>query len=96
LAVKFNWISASVLTLSREASDMSANFWRAWWAWLICLVVTVAVSLITKPKPREELMGLVKGLTTIEKEKNLPFYKKPEVMALLAILLFVLLNVYFW
>jgi len=96
LAVKFNWISASVLTLSREASDMSANFWRAWWAWLICLVVTVVVSLVTKPKAREELIGLVKGLTPIEVEKNLPFYKKPEVMALFAIVLFVLLNVYFW
>jgi len=96
LAVKFNWISASVLTLSREASDMSANFWRAWWAWLICLVVTVVVSLVTKPKAREELIGLVKGLTPIEVEKNLPFYKKPEVMALFAIVLFVLLNIYFW
>jgi solute:Na+ symporter, SSS family len=96
IAVKFGWMSASILTMSGTASDMSANFWRAWWAWLICFVVTIVVSLFTKPKPREELIGLVKGLTTVELEKNLPFYKKPEIMALLSIILFVLLNIYFW
>ncbi len=96
LAVKFNWISATLLTLSAEASDMSANFWRAWWAWLICFAVTIIVSLFTKPKPREELIGLVKGLTTVEEEKNMAFYKKPEVMAVISIVLFVLLNIYFW
>ena len=96
LAVKFNWISATLLTLSGQASDMSANFWRAWWAWLICFVVTIVVSLFTKPKPREELIGLVKGLTTTQVEKNLPFYKKPEIMAIISVLLFVLLNIYFW
>ncbi len=96
LAVKFDWMSASILTLSGTASDMSANFWRAWWAWLICFTVTIVVSLFTKPKPREELLGLVKGLTTIEVEKNLPFYKKPEIMALVSVAIFVLLNIYFW
>jgi solute:Na+ symporter, SSS family len=96
LAVKLNWLAASALTLSGEASDMSANFWRAWWAWLICFGVTIIVSLFTKPKPREELIGLVKGLTTIEEEKNLPFYKRPQVMAVISIVLFVLLNIYFW
>ena len=36
LAVKFQWINPASLTLSSTASDMAANFWRAWWAWLIC------------------------------------------------------------
>lgn len=96
IAVKFGWISATVLTFSDNASDMAANFWRAWWAWLITFIVTIVVSFFTEKKPREELVGLVKGMTTIEHEKNLPFYKKPEAMAIVVIVIFVLLNVYFW
>ena len=96
LAVKYGWIQASVLTLSNAASDMSANFWRAWWAWLICAVVTVAVSLVTKAKPKEELVGLVKGLTKIEIEKGMRWYKKPEVMAVISLIVFVILNIIFW
>jgi SSS family solute:Na+ symporter len=96
LAVKFGWLSRNLVTLSHNASDMSANFWRAWWAWLICFVVTIVVSLFTAKKPREELVGLVKGLTHIELQKNIPFYKKPEVMAIVSVVIFVLLNIYFW
>ncbi len=96
LAVKFQWIPANIITLSREASDMSANFWRAWWAWLICAVVTVVVSFFTKKRPREELVGLVKGLTPITETKHIPFYKKPEFMAVISIIIFVILNVIFW
>ncbi len=63
LAVRFHWIAKSTITLSRVASDMAANFWRAWWAWLICFGVTILVSLFTEKKPEKELVGLVKGLT---------------------------------
>src|SRR5512136_101216 len=57
LAVKFQWINPASITLSSVASDMSANFWRAWWAWLICFVVTVLVSLVTRKRDRSELVG---------------------------------------
>lgn len=96
LAVKFNWISSSLITLSHVSSDMSANFWRAWWAWLICFVVTIVVSLFTKRKPQEELVGLVKGLTPITKETGLKFYQKPQVVVIFSIILFVILNLIFW
>ncbi|MBN2410929.1 sodium:solute symporter family protein [candidate division KSB1 bacterium] len=96
LAVKLQWIPANIITLSREASDMSANFWRAWWAWLICAVVTVLVSFFTQKRPREELVGLVKGLTPITETKHIPFYRKPEFMAVISIIVFVILNVIFW
>lgn len=96
LAVKFEWISRSVITLSENASPMAANFWRAWWAWLICFVVTIVVSLFTKRKPKEELVGLVKGLTKIEIETGIPFYRKPEIMAVFVIVIFIVLNILFW
>jgi SSS family solute:Na+ symporter len=59
LGVKFNFISTRLITMSDVSSDMAANFWRAWWAWLICFLVTILVSLVTKKKPDEELAGLV-------------------------------------
>jgi solute:Na+ symporter, SSS family len=96
LAVKFNWINGAVLTLSSTASDMAANFWRAWWAWLICFVVTIVISLFTKRKPNEELVGLVKGLTPKVDTGHIPYYNKPEFYAIIALVVLVALNIYFW
>jgi SSS family solute:Na+ symporter len=96
LAVKFNWISANLLTLSSVTSDMATNFWRAWWAWLICFVVTIAVSLFTRKKPDEELIGLVKGLTKEVSLEKAPWYKKPVFYAVLSLIVFIILNIYFW
>jgi len=96
LAVKFQWINPASITLSPAASDMAANFWRAWWAWLICFVVTVFVSLFTRKKPKAELVGLVKGLTVAETMEAVPFVRTPEFYGLVSIVIFVVLNVYFW
>ncbi len=96
LAVKFKWISAAAITLSSSSSDMAANFWRAWWAWLICFSVTILVSLFTRKKPASELVGLVKGLTAEKAVKSLPFFKTPEFYGILSILVFIILNIYFW
>jgi SSS family solute:Na+ symporter len=96
LGVKFDWFNPALLTLSTSASDMAANFWRAWWAWLICFVATLTISLFTRKKPREELMGLVKGLTPTSSDSEVGFFQKPEFYAIVVILIFVGLNIYFW
>jgi SSS family solute:Na+ symporter len=96
LAVKFEWISKSFITLSSPASDMAANFWRAWWAWLICFIVTIIISSFTKKKPKEELVGLVKGLTPETMNKDIPFIKRPEFYAIISLVILVVLNVIFW
>ncbi len=96
LAVKFQWIDPASITLSPVASDMAANFWRAWWAWLICFVVTVAISLFTRKRDRSELVGLVKGLTAEKAIQAVPFVKTPEFYGILSIALFIALNIYFW
>ncbi|NOX38204.1 MAG: sodium:solute symporter family protein [Calditrichaeota bacterium] len=96
IAVKFHWIEKSAITLSEVASDMAANFWRAWWAWLICFVVTIGVSLFTKKKPEEELVGLVKGLTPETVGQPVPWHKKPELYAGISLVLLIVLNLYFW
>jgi SSS family solute:Na+ symporter len=96
LAVKFNWFEAKIITLSNMASDMAANYWRAWWAWLICLVVTMAISLFTERKPESELVGLVKGLTPQASTAGVPWYRKPEPYAIISLFVLIALNVYFW
>lgn len=96
LAVKFNWFSQSIITLSSVQSDMAANFWRAWWAWLICAVVTVLISFFTKKKPKEELIGLVKGLTDTKLDRHLPFIKRPEFYAIISLIVLIVLNILFW
>jgi SSS family solute:Na+ symporter len=96
LAVRFEWLSRSFITMSDNASDMAANFWRAWWAWLICFGVTILVSLFTKKKPEKELVGLVKGLTEEKVGKPVPLSKKPEFWAVVSLIILVILNVWFW
>jgi SSS family solute:Na+ symporter len=96
LAVKFNWFDVRLLTLSDVTSDMAANFWRAWWAWVICFVVTIVISLFTERKPDSELVGLVKGLTPEVSSAEIPWYRKPEPYAIVSVLVLIALNIYFW
>ena len=96
LAVKYAWIDPTTLTLSTVASDMAANLWRAWWAWLICFFATIAISAVTKRKPDAELVGLVKGLTPATLGQQVPWFKTPEFYAVLSLVVFVAVNVYFW
>jgi len=77
-------------------SPMAGNFWRAIWGWLICIGVTVVASLLTEPKRDEELRGLVWTLTEKKEAKEEPWYKNPWVLAALALVLAVLLNVIFF
>jgi SSS family solute:Na+ symporter len=96
MAVKFQWIEAKLITLSSVQSDMAVNFWRAWWAWLICFVVTILVSFVTTRKPEADLVGLVKGLTKDTLGEPVPFLKRPEFFAVLSLLVLVILNILFW
>ena len=96
VGINFGWINSAVLTFSENPSDMSNNLWRAWWAWLICFVATIIISLFTTPKPKETLVGLVKGLTEEKIHIAQPWYKKPEFIAIVALAVAVALNIYFW
>ena len=96
IGVKFEWISKSSITFSHVASDMAANFWRAWWAWLICFLATIIISLFTQKRPKEELVGLVKGMTQEKTTGEYPFYKEPGFYAIISFIVFLALNIYFW
>ncbi|MBN2199012.1 MAG: sodium:solute symporter family protein [Candidatus Aminicenantes bacterium] len=96
LGVKFQWIPMKLITLSSVSSDMAANFWRAWWAWLICFLATILISLFTRKKPESELVGLVKGLTPRVIDEGIPWFKRPAFYAVLSLLVLIALNIAFW
>src|SRR5947209_2459786 len=81
---------------STNAKDMAENMYRALWSWLICVIVTVLVSYVTKPKPESELTGLVYGATDIPSEGRLPLYQRPMFWAGVVIVVFCILNIIFW
>jgi SSS family solute:Na+ symporter len=95
------WVKADpaalrYVALSPNAKDMAENMYRALWSWIVCVVVTVVVSYMTKPKPASELAGLVYGATDIPSEGDLPLYQRPVFWAVMVTIVFVILNVIFW
>ncbi len=60
------------------------------------MAVTVAVSLVTKPKHPKELEGLVYGLTALPAEREAPLYERPWVWATAVGAAVLALNVVFW
>lgn len=94
--VKFDPTALRYVALSSDAKDMAENMYRALWSWIICVVVTVVVSMVTKPKPDSELVGLVYGATVIPSEAEVPLYQKPVFWAVIVTIVFIALNIIFW
>ncbi|HZS05853.1 MAG TPA: sodium:solute symporter family protein [Blastocatellia bacterium] len=82
--------------LNYYPSEMAQNFWTAIFAWTACFVLTIIISLLTRPRPDEELKGLVYSLTPKPKDTGLAWYQKPSLLAVVVIALLVALNVIFW
>lgn len=64
-------------------------------AWTVCFIVTLAVSLITAPKPDKELVGLVYSLTEKPKMGGGKWYGNPMVLGLIVLGFTLLLNIIF-
>jgi solute:Na+ symporter, SSS family len=69
-------------------------------AFVVDAVVLIVVSLVTKPKPDEELRGLVWGVKRREQESDAvvgdeKWYRSPALLAGGAIVLIVALNIIF-
>jgi SSS family solute:Na+ symporter len=94
--VKANHSMLAYIALSSDAKDMAENMYRALWSWLICVIVTVAVTAFTKPKSDKELTGLVYGCTELPSEGHLPLWKRPVFWAVISAALFVILQIIFW
>ncbi|MGA9594088.1 MAG: sodium:solute symporter family protein [Candidatus Acidiferrales bacterium] len=96
LWVKLDPSALAYVALSIDAKDMAENMYRALWSWIICVLVTVVVSLLTKPKPDSELVGLVYGFTEIPSEGHVPLLHRPLFWAVVVSVVFVGINLLFW
>ncbi len=94
--VKVDPTALRYIALSADAKDMAENMYRALWSWIICALVTIIVSMVTRPKPESELTGLVYGATEIPSEGHLPLYKRPIFWACVVIVVFFIVNLIFW
>jgi SSS family solute:Na+ symporter len=77
-------------------STMAQNFWIAIFAWSACFVVTILVSLMTRPKKDAELESLVYGLTKIPREEGVSWYLRPGPLAGVVAVICIALNFLFW
>jgi SSS family solute:Na+ symporter len=97
----FIWVQSNAgalryIAMSSDAKPMAENLYRALWSWIICVVVTVIVSLVTKPVPTEQLSGLVYGVTPIPHDGATTIWQKPIFWAVVVIVVFFILNLIFW
>ncbi len=90
-------LSLGVLPLSGQG----ASFVAAGAAFFVDIVVSVAVSMVTAPKPESELRGLVYSLTPKsdfhdEDQGQLAWFQQPTKLAGIGLVAVVALNIMFW
>jgi SSS family solute:Na+ symporter len=77
-------------------SELGQTFWTAIAAWVTCFVITIVVSLATRPRPDDELRGLVYSLTPKLSEGDVVWYERPTVLAVIVLAIALLLNIIFF
>jgi SSS family solute:Na+ symporter len=89
---KGGWLSI----LHGFPTTMAQNFWIAIFAWTSCFVVTILVSLATRPRAVTELKGLVYGVTEMPRDEAVPWHHRPGPLAAVVAIVLVILNILFW
>jgi SSS family solute:Na+ symporter len=91
---KGGWMGATLYTFP---SSMAQNFWLASFAFIVCLILTLGITLATKrTKSDEELKGLVYSLTPKLKDEDQNWLLRPAVFGTILIIACVILNIIFW
>jgi len=90
--VKGGWLGA----VASYPSEMAQNFWTAIDAWTVCFVVTIVVSLMTRPRDERELVGLVYSLTEKPRDEALPWHLRPAVLGVIVLAATAALNLVFF
>lgn len=83
-------------TLHTYPSEMAQNFWTAIFAWTTCFLLTVLISLVTRPRETQDLVGLVWSLTERPREEGLRWWQRPGPLGAGVLALVLLLNLLFW
>ena len=76
-------------------TDQAGNFWRAFIAFSAGALATYLISLVTTPKPVEELRGLVYSETP-RPTTNVPWHERPAVFGLIVLAIAFIVNLFFW
>ena len=81
-------------------SGQGASFVAAGAAFVVDILVSIAVTYVTRPKPESELSGLVYSLTPKETltdpdQEHLPWYQSPVKLAGIGLALVIILNLLF-
>ena len=77
------------------AKPLAQQMWQALWAFVAVVIVTVVVTLATRPRPDAELRGLVMGLTDVPSEGHLPAIRRPIFWAAVCFAVFLVLQYIF-
>jgi len=78
-------------------SEMAQNFWLASFAFSVCFILTLVISLATsRTKSDAELKGLVYSLTPRLKDDEQHFLLRPAVLGVILLIACVILNIIFW
>ncbi|HEY0298457.1 MAG TPA: sodium:solute symporter family protein [Arachidicoccus sp.] len=94
---KGGWLAHSLNINPIEiSSSMGQNFDIASFAFIACFVVTWVVSLFTKRKDENTLVGLVYSMTPKTKAGHNTWYKNPIIMGCLVLLITVIFNIIFY
>ena len=89
---KGGWISP----IYPISSGMGQAFIVASFSWIANFFTTIAVSLVTKPKPDEELRGLVYSLTEKVYGTEKRWYLKPAPLGIILLVITIVLNIIFF
>src|SRR5438105_2477315 len=87
---------AHYLALGRWATVAGVAISTAIVAWVTCFVVTIVVSLFTRPRAPDELRGLVYGLTRQPVDTAAPWYERPVALAVVVLAVTLVLNAVFF
>jgi SSS family solute:Na+ symporter len=88
------WVG--IFALSPKAQGLAQDMYQALWACVTCVVVTVLVTLVTKPRPDAELKGLVYALTEVAQEGHTSFLRRPLFWGITALVILSVLQIIFW
>ena len=89
-------VVASLSVRKQRMSDLAQAFWTAIVAFVVCVAVTICVSLCTEPAEDEQLCGLVYSLTPRLQVRDEIWYRRPEALAAAVLLGALALNLWFF
>jgi len=94
VGIKGGWIGPIV---HNYPSEMAQNFWTAIFAWTVCFLATMLISVLTRRlKSDEDLKGLVYSLTPRIKDPDVPWHKQPAMLGIIVLAAALVLNIIFW